>query len=153
MLPISKTTFLQFQICPKDTWLRLHKPVLVESFRLTEFEKHLLEQGNEVEEQARRLFPDAVLITANGEEACEETRRLMAGSTNAISGSIRPDLGNGAATAAFGESCRHSGHVFCLHGGIDCVDLIEMKAQQEAMVARIIAQAFEAAKQTEATNE
>jgi hypothetical protein len=48
------------------------------------FEKHLLEQGNEVEEQARRLFPDAVLVTATGEEACEETRRLMAGGTNAI---------------------------------------------------------------------
>ena len=28
MLPISKTTFLQFQICPKDTWLRLQKPEL-----------------------------------------------------------------------------------------------------------------------------
>jgi hypothetical protein len=49
MLPISKSTFLQFQICPKDTWLRLHKPELVETFTLTEFEKHLLEQGNEVE--------------------------------------------------------------------------------------------------------
>jgi hypothetical protein len=84
MLPISKTTFLQFQICPKDTWLRLHKPELVQSFTLTEFEKHLLEQGNEVEEQARRLFSDAVLVTATGDEACEETRRLMAGNTNAI---------------------------------------------------------------------
>lgn len=53
MLPISKTTFLQFQICPKDTWLRLHKPELLEKFVPTEFEKHLFEQGNEVEEQAR----------------------------------------------------------------------------------------------------
>jgi hypothetical protein len=25
---ISKTTFLQFQMCPKDTWLKLHKPEL-----------------------------------------------------------------------------------------------------------------------------
>jgi hypothetical protein len=32
MAPISKSTFLQFQICPKDTWLRLHKPELVETF-------------------------------------------------------------------------------------------------------------------------
>jgi hypothetical protein len=84
MLPISKTTFLQFQICPKDTWLRLHKLELVEKFVLTEFEKHLLEQGNEVEEQARQLFPNGVLVTATGDEALEETRRLMASSTEAI---------------------------------------------------------------------
>jgi hypothetical protein len=45
MLPISKSTFLQYQICPKDTWLLLHKPELVESFTLTTFDKHLQEQG------------------------------------------------------------------------------------------------------------
>jgi hypothetical protein len=77
MVPISKTTFLQFQICPKDTWLRLHKPELVETFKLTEFEKHLLEQGNEVEVYARQLFPGAIRVTATGDEALEETRRLM----------------------------------------------------------------------------
>jgi hypothetical protein len=49
MAPISKSTFLQYQICTKDTWLRLHKPELVETSALTEFEKHLMEQGNEVE--------------------------------------------------------------------------------------------------------
>jgi hypothetical protein len=42
MAPISKSTFLQFQICPKDTWLRLHKSELVEQFVLIESEKHLL---------------------------------------------------------------------------------------------------------------
>jgi hypothetical protein len=84
MRPISKSTFLQFQICPKDTWLRLHKPELVESFTLTEFDKHLLEQGNEVEAEARQLFPGAVLVSATGDEAVEETRRLMAGDTEAI---------------------------------------------------------------------
>src|ERR1700694_5236859 len=84
MLPISKTTFLQFQICPKDTWLRLHKPELVETFILTEFEKHLLEQGNEVEVYARQLFPGAVLISATGDDAVEETRRLMSGGADAI---------------------------------------------------------------------
>lgn len=84
MLPISKTTFLQFQICPKDTWLRQHKPELLEKFVLTEFEKHLFEQGNEVEEQARQLFPNGVLVTATDDEAVEETRRLMAEGTETI---------------------------------------------------------------------
>ena len=50
---ISKTTFLQFQMCPKDTWLMLHKPKLVAQFKPTEFELHLMEQGNEVEGVAR----------------------------------------------------------------------------------------------------
>lgn len=84
MLPISKTTFLQFQICPKDTWLRLHKPELLEKFVPTEFEKHLFEQGNEVEEQARQLFPKGVLVTTTDDEAVEETRRLMAEGAEAI---------------------------------------------------------------------
>lgn len=84
MHPISKSTFLQFQMCPKDTWLRLHKPELVDSFTLTEFEKHLLEQGNDVEVWARQLFPDAVLVSGTGNGAVEETRRLMAEGTSAI---------------------------------------------------------------------
>jgi hypothetical protein len=84
MLPISKSTFLQFQICPKDTWLRLHKPELVETFVLSEFEKHLFEQGNEVEACARQLFPGAVLVSATGDEAVDETRRLMADGTDVI---------------------------------------------------------------------
>ena len=54
---ISKTTFLQFQMCPKDTWLKLHKPELVAQFEPTEFELHLMEQGNEVESVARNLWP------------------------------------------------------------------------------------------------
>lgn len=74
---ISKSTFLNFQICPKDTWLRIHRPNLVETYAATDFEKHLLEQGNEVEAHARRLFPDGVLISSSGEEAEQETRRLM----------------------------------------------------------------------------
>ena len=55
---ISKTTFLQFQMCPKDTWLKLHKPELLDLFKPTQFELHLMEQGNEVEAWARKLFPD-----------------------------------------------------------------------------------------------
>jgi hypothetical protein len=81
---ISKSTFLNFQICPKDTWLRLHRPDLVDTFAATDFEKHLLEQGNEVEAHARRLFPDGILISSSGEEAEQETRRLMDANADTI---------------------------------------------------------------------
>ena len=55
MPPISKSTFLQFQMCPKDTWLKLHRPELAAEFTPSEFELHLMEQGNEVEAVAREL--------------------------------------------------------------------------------------------------
>ena len=84
MFPISKSTFLQYQICPKDTWLRLHKPDLVKTFTLTEFEKLLLEQGNEVEACARQLYPGAVLVSATGDAAVDETRRLLADGADAL---------------------------------------------------------------------
>src|SRR5262249_820654 len=81
---ISKTTLLQFQLCPKDTWLKLHKPELVERFKPSQFELHQMEQGNEVEAWARKLFPAGRLMTATGDEACLETQRFMAVETDAI---------------------------------------------------------------------
>jgi hypothetical protein len=45
---ISRTTFVEFQMCPKNTWLRLHKRELLQQFKISEFELHLVEQGSEV---------------------------------------------------------------------------------------------------------
>jgi CRISPR/Cas system-associated exonuclease Cas4 (RecB family) len=81
---ISKTTFLEFQMCPKNTWLKLHKPELLHQFKLSEFELHLVEQGNEVEALARNLWPHGVLVASGGEEGCRETERLMASGVRAI---------------------------------------------------------------------
>jgi predicted RecB family nuclease len=81
---ISKTTFLQFQMCPKDIWLTLHKPELLDQFKRTQFELHQMEQGNKVEAWARKLFPHGRLITATDDEACFETQRLMGESKDAI---------------------------------------------------------------------
>ena len=78
MALISKSTFLEFQLCPKDTWLKLHKPELLEQFEPSEFERHLMEQGNAVEAVARGLWRTAVVASATGEDACRETERLMA---------------------------------------------------------------------------
>ena len=75
---ISKTTFLEFQMCPKNTWLKLHRPDLLHQFTLSEFELHLVEQGNEVEAFARNLWPGGVSVALGGEEGCRETERLMA---------------------------------------------------------------------------
>lgn len=75
---ISKTHFQHFLHCPKDLWLKLHKPELASKFEMSEFEIHLLEQGNEVESYARNLFPGGIEVSTTGEHAMEDTLRLMA---------------------------------------------------------------------------
>jgi hypothetical protein len=74
---ISKTTFQYFLCCPKNTWLKLHKPELAEHFVISEFDKHLMEQGNEVESCARNLFRGGIEVVSTGGDACNETIRLM----------------------------------------------------------------------------
>jgi hypothetical protein len=81
---ISKTIFLEFLFCPKNIWLKLHKPELLKLFSLSEFEKHLLEQGNEVDAYARNLFSGGVEAVSTGERAAEETLRYMATGVPAI---------------------------------------------------------------------
>lgn len=83
-MTISKTIFLDFLYCSKNVWLKLYKPELLEHFALSEFEKHLLEQGNEVESYARNLFPGGVEVVETGEEACRETVRYMSAKVPAI---------------------------------------------------------------------
>lgn len=81
---ISKTTFLDYIFCPKNTWLKLHKPELLEKFELSAFEQNLVEQGNEVEAYARNLFPGGIEVVETGERAVEETARFMASKVPAI---------------------------------------------------------------------
>jgi len=81
---ISKTTFLSFLECYRDVWLRIHRPTEVGKLELSDFELHLLEQGNEVEVEARKLFPGAIQITATGNDAVKETVQLMQAKTPTI---------------------------------------------------------------------
>lgn len=83
-LLISKTTFLDYLFCAKNVWLKLHKPELLEKFALSEFEKHLLEQGNEVDAYARNLFLGGMEVVAKGDEAVLETSRFMSMKAPAI---------------------------------------------------------------------
>lgn len=84
MKTISKTTFLDYLYCPKNVWLKINKPDILKDFELSEFEKHLMEQGNEVESYARNLFPGGIEVVRTGEEACQETVRLMTAKIHAI---------------------------------------------------------------------
>ena len=77
---ISKTTFLEFHVCPKNTWLKLHRPDLLHQFKLSEFDLHLVKQGNEFETFARNLWQVGAMVTLGGED-----RRLL---------NLRDDLGS-----------------------------------------------------------
>jgi hypothetical protein len=83
-LLISKTTFLEFLACPKNIWLKLHRPELAKEFALSSFELQLAEQGNEVELYARKLYPTAVLVTKTGDDAVRATEQFMTALSPAI---------------------------------------------------------------------
>ncbi|MDB5224817.1 MAG: hypothetical protein JWO43_439 [Candidatus Adlerbacteria bacterium] len=78
LAPISKTNFLDFLFCPKNLWLKLNKPELLELFELSDYEQHLADEGNEVEAYARSLFPGGVEVKAYGQEAALDTTKFIA---------------------------------------------------------------------------
>lgn len=75
---LSKTDYILFRECPKNTWYKIHKPDLYYKDELSDFEKHIIETGNEVELVARQLYPGAVLIEGRGEAAQKLTQELIA---------------------------------------------------------------------------
>jgi hypothetical protein len=52
---ITKTIYLDYLACAKNTWLRIHKPELADMFELSAFEKSLTANGNLVESWARKF--------------------------------------------------------------------------------------------------
>src|SRR5260370_27472529 len=78
---ISKTDDLLWRECPKNAWLRVHKPDVYYASELTDFEKSIIDTGVEVEELAHGLFHDGVLITGCLEEARQTTQELLAART------------------------------------------------------------------------
>lgn len=75
---LSKTDYIIFRECPKNTWYKIHKPELYFDSELSDFEKAIIETGNEVELVARQMFPTGVLVEGRDAEAQEITRELIA---------------------------------------------------------------------------
>ncbi len=85
MRPISKTDFLMYVECPKNAWLKMHKPDVFNQFPLSDFEKSVIETGNEVEEEyARKLYPNGVLVEGRDQAAQEKTTELVEAQTPII---------------------------------------------------------------------
>ena len=73
---LSKSDFLKYQCCPSYLWLWKHRRELVPTDEEEAINRRL-EQGNEVEAQARQLFPEATLITSRGMSAKSDTELLV----------------------------------------------------------------------------
>ena len=78
MITLSKTDYILFRECPKNVWYKIHKPDIYFQSELSDFEKHLIGTGNEVELVARQTFPDGVLIDSRDEAAQKLTKEYIA---------------------------------------------------------------------------
>jgi Domain of unknown function(DUF2779)/Domain of unknown function DUF83 len=81
MSSISKTDYILWRACPKNAWLRIHRPDVYYSTELTEYEQSIMEMGIEVERIARRLFPDGAIVSGSRTDTLQETRSLIAAQT------------------------------------------------------------------------
>lgn len=86
MVTVSKTDYLLYRECPKNTWLKIHKPKVYYAGELSDFEKSIIETGNEVESLARQLFPTGILIEGRDLVAQEKTAKLVADVTQTKQG-------------------------------------------------------------------
>lgn len=84
LMLLSKTDYILYRECPKNVWYKIHKPDIYSQSELTEFEKSIIETGNEVELEARKLFPAGVLIEGRDAKAREATRDYLAKKQEAL---------------------------------------------------------------------
>lgn len=71
---LTKTDYILYRECPKNAWMKIHKPDIYYATELSDFEKHIIETGNEVELVARHLCPNGFLIEDRDEI---ETRKRI----------------------------------------------------------------------------
>lgn len=76
MKTISKTDYIIYRECHKNAWYKLHKPDVYFASELSDFEKNIIETGNEVDALARGLFSGGVLVEGRGEDAQKLTQKL-----------------------------------------------------------------------------
>lgn len=81
---LTKTDYILWRECKKNVWLKLHRPDVYSVGELSEFEKQIIETGNDVEEVARKLFPTGILIDGRAVKEQEETLDLLAKKTSVI---------------------------------------------------------------------
>ena len=59
---LTKTNYLLYRECPQNVWVKIFEPKIYYSKQLSDFDKMIMEAGNEIDELARELFPCGILI-------------------------------------------------------------------------------------------
>ncbi len=80
---LSKSDFLKYLVCPQYLWLYKFKREVVppdDDF----VAKQRMKQGNEVEEWARKLYPDGKMVDEKFDEARTQTEKLVADGAKTI---------------------------------------------------------------------
>lgn len=74
---VSKTDYMLWRECPKNAWLKIHKPEVFYASELTEFDKSIIDSGIEVEGVARGLFSGGQLILGRDIDAQRATQDAL----------------------------------------------------------------------------
>jgi hypothetical protein len=83
---ISKTDYLVWRDCPHNAWMKKWKPDIYYDAPLSDFDKSLIETGNQVENKARELdlFANGILIDGRDEQAINKTKELLQAKTKTL---------------------------------------------------------------------
>lgn len=84
MKRLTKTDFISYKECEKNVWIKWHKPEEYKKFPVSEFEQALGLVGEDVEKEARKLFPGGILIPDRSEKSVELTKELISKHTPVI---------------------------------------------------------------------
>jgi hypothetical protein len=115
-MKISKTDYIGYLNCRKNTWLKIHKRELYNSYPISAFDKSLTDMGNTVEEVARLKFPKGILIQGRGLAEQEQTKKLIEEKAEVIF------------QAVFATDCfLMASDVLKFNTKTDCYDLYEIK--------------------------
>jgi hypothetical protein len=77
MAYITKTDYVLWRECPKNAWLKLHRPDIYNATQLTEFEQSVIDAGIEAEIVARKVFRGGFHVTGSKSDAQQETSELI----------------------------------------------------------------------------
>src|SRR6185295_4613152 len=76
-ITLSKTDYIFYRECPRNVWYKIHRPEIYSQAELSEFEKSIMETGNEVELVARQLFQAGILIERRDAEGQKTTQSFI----------------------------------------------------------------------------
>lgn len=89
---LTKTDFIQYLNCPKSLWLLKNTPEDYEKGEMSLFLEKLIVEGYEVEEQAQKLFPNAITLPDFGDPSITK-QALNDNGTVFFQASFQTDLG------------------------------------------------------------